>query len=166
MDDLVSDLLSPVSTAVDLVSLRFRARRSGRSIEGPVRESRFARRPYTGCSLRIACAAEAVSLDLRQLLDDAAQRLPWSSRPKDETDAKDTPDGSPKLSGAGEFNETSGSLDHYQIARRLLAILAAPVDDVGLKDILGDLGVEAASTTAGVCGARCACSFAFPLVQH
>lgn len=104
-------------------------------------------------------SADAITLDLRQLLDNATRSLPWSTHSKQETEAKETPDGSPNLSkDVCDANGTSGSIDHYRIARRLIASLAAPVNDVGLKDILNDLEIEPLPAIVGVCGAECACS--------
>ncbi|KAL7341421.1 hypothetical protein BJY59DRAFT_693274 [Rhodotorula toruloides] len=120
--------------AEDVWSTWFRARRSERPNNAPI--------------------ADAITLDLRQLLDNATRSLPWSTHSKQETEAKETPDGSPNLSkDVCDANGTSGSIDHYRIARRLIASLAAPVNDVGLKDILNDLEIEPLPAIVGVCGA-------------
>ncbi|BGP33827.1 hypothetical protein JCM10296v2_005632 [Rhodotorula toruloides] len=120
--------------AEDAWSTWFRTRRSERSDDAPI--------------------ADTITLDLRQLLDDAARSLPWSPHTKQDTEAKETPDGSPNLSkDFSDANGTSASIDHHRIARRLLAILAAPFNDVGLKDILNDLEIETLPAIVGVCGA-------------
>ncbi|BGP01800.1 hypothetical protein JCM10021v2_005506 [Rhodotorula toruloides] len=120
--------------AEDVWSTWFRAKRSERSNNAPI--------------------ADAITLDLRQLLDNAARSLPWSTHSKQDTEAKETPDGPPNLSkDVSDANGTSGSIDHYRIARRLLATLAAPVNDLGLKDILKDLEIETLPVIVGVCGA-------------
>ncbi|GEM10247.1 WD repeat protein [Rhodotorula toruloides] len=111
----------------------FRSRRSGRSDKVPL--------------------ADVITLDLRRLLDNAAQSLPWSSTPKEASDSKETPDGSPDLSKTSSgANGTSDSVDYYRIARRLLAVLSGPIHDVGLKDIFDDLDIETAPAVSGLCG--------------